>query len=75
MHYLVISVNTGDHTTSCCVHFPSVSIPLCHKNCARVARPSLHVLVMQYIQRCGGSGLVHKTRAVCGYARALVGVH
>ena len=32
------------------------------KNCARVARPSLHVLVMQYIQRCGGSGLVHETR-------------
>ena len=23
------------------------------KNCARVARPSLRVLVMQYIQRCG----------------------
>ena len=34
-----------------------------HKNCARVARPSFCVLVMlmQYIQRCGGSGLVHKT--------------
>ena len=32
-----------------------------HKNCARVARPSLRVLVMQYIQHCGWSGLVHKT--------------
>ena len=32
-----------------------------HKNYARVARPSLRVLVMQYIQRCGGSGLVHET--------------
>ena len=25
-----------------------------HKNCARVARPSLHVLVMQYSQYCEG---------------------
>ena len=32
MHYLTLSVNTGDHTTSCYVHFPSVGIPLCHKN-------------------------------------------
>ena len=38
-----------------------------HKNCARVARPSLRVLVMQYIQRCGGSGLVHETSAYCAY--------
>ena len=32
---------------------------------ARVARPSFRVLVMQYIQHCGGSGLVHETRAQC----------
>ena len=30
-------------------------------NCARVVRPSFRVLVMQYIQRCGGSGLVLET--------------
>ena len=68
MHYLIVPANTGDHTTSCYVHFPSVCIPLCHKNCARVrvARPSLRVLVMQYIQRCGGSGLVHETRESLG---------
>ena len=29
-------------------------------------RPSLRVLVMQYIQRCGGSGLVHETSEVIG---------
>ena len=31
-----------------------------------MARPSLHVLVMQYIQRCGGSGLVHETSQLHG---------
>ena len=56
-----LSANTGDHTTSCYVHYPVVCIPLCHKSSARVARPSLRVLMMQYIQRCGGSGLVNET--------------
>ena len=51
-----------DHATSCYAHIPARCIPLCHKNYARVARPSLRVLVMQYIQRCRGSGLVHETR-------------
>ena len=36
-----LSVNTGDHTTSCYAHFPATCIPLCHRNSATVARPSL----------------------------------
>ena len=28
-----LSVNTGDHTTSCYAHFPATCIPLCHKQC------------------------------------------
>ena len=56
-----LSADTGDHTTSCYAHIPARCIPLCHKNCARVARPSLCMLVMQYIQCCGGSGVVHET--------------
>ena len=47
--------------TSCYVHFLVVYIPLCHKISAEMARLSLHVLVMQYIQCCGGSGLVNET--------------
>ena len=57
-----LAADSGDHTTSCYAHIPARCIPLCHKNCARVARPSLRVLVMQYIQCCGGSGLVHETK-------------
>ena len=56
-----LSADSADHATSCNAHIPARCIPLCHKNCARVARPSLPVLMMQYIQHCGGSGLVHET--------------
>ena len=52
-----LPVNTGDHTTSCNAHFPATCIPLCHRNNATVAIPS----VMQYIQSWGGSALVHET--------------
>ena len=54
-----LSADSADHATSCYAHIPARCIPLCHKNYARVARPSLHVLVMQ---RCGGSGLPRFTR-------------
>ena len=57
-----LSADSADHATSCYAHIPARCISLCHKNYARVARPSLRVLVMQYIQRCGGSGLVHETK-------------
>ena len=36
-------------------------IPACHGLTVRVLRPTFHVLVMEYIQRCGKVNLVHKT--------------
>ena len=41
----------GDQTTSCCMHFADGYFPLCHtkQSSAKVARPSLCVMVMQYI--------------------------
>ena len=41
----------------------------------RVARPSLRVLVMQYIQRCGGSGLVHETSTLPCYEHASLALY
>ena len=37
------------------------NIPACNRNHTRVARPSLHMLVMQYTQHCGGNGLIYRT--------------
>ena len=45
MHYQQTLVTTLQAVCA----FPSC---LCHKSSARVARPSLHMLVLQYIQRC-----------------------
>ena len=63
MHYLQTVVTTLQAVMRY-AHISARCIPLCHKNCARVARPSFRVLVMQYIQRYGGSGLVHETSVV-----------
>ena len=52
-----LSVNTDDHTTSCIVHFPAVCtcIPHVIKTLPEwTCRSFFCMLVMQYIQRCGG---------------------
>ena len=56
-------MNIGYHTTSCYALFLIKHIPLCHENCATVARPSLLRAgdAIHTSSAAEGSGLIHET--------------
>ena len=59
--YMYIHVFVGYAVGSCMAH-----VGLVNQTTPTAALDVLHVLVMQYIQRCNGSGLVYETRHVYG---------